>query len=99
MRAERNGRGSRRGQLWEDVETHGTTRRSDDNIATYSSKGPTAIDGLIKPDIVAPGNKVVSISQKDSTLYSNYPIDIVLPAGAKSVGMSYFKLSGTSIAT
>ena len=42
------------------LNTHGTVARSDDELTTYSSKGPTAIDGLIKPDIAAPGNKIVS---------------------------------------
>jgi hypothetical protein len=28
-------------------------------VASYSSKGPTLFDHLIKPDLVAPGNKIV----------------------------------------
>ena len=28
------------------------------SVATYSSRGPTAIDKVMKPDLVAPGNKV-----------------------------------------
>jgi serine protease AprX len=42
------------------INTHNTPMRSDDTLASYSSRGPTAIDGLIKPDLVAPGNKIVS---------------------------------------
>ena len=42
------------------LNTKGTARRSDDELATYSSKGPTLVDGLLKPDIAAPGNKIVS---------------------------------------
>ena len=42
------------------LNTKGTARRSDDVLATYSSKGPTLVDGLLKPDIAAPGNKIVS---------------------------------------
>ena len=34
----------------------GTPTRVDDLIASYSSKGPTAIDAIAKPDLVAPGN-------------------------------------------
>ncbi len=37
-----------------------TTSRSDDLIASYSSKGPTLIDHVVKPDLVAPGNIIVS---------------------------------------
>ena len=33
----------------------GTVTRSDDRITSYSSKGPTAFDHIVKPDIVAPG--------------------------------------------
>src|SRR5262245_6920375 len=39
------------------VNTRGTTFRSDDVMTTYSSRGPTA-DGLLKPDLLAPGNKI-----------------------------------------
>jgi serine protease AprX len=37
------------------MKTMGTPSRSDDLIATYSSKGPTLLDHVVKPDIVAPG--------------------------------------------
>jgi serine protease AprX len=37
----------------------GTTNRADDLVASYSSKGPTLIDHLVKPDIVAPGNCII----------------------------------------
>src|SRR5581483_10241984 len=43
------------------INTMQTNARSDDVMATYSSHGPTLVDGLIKPDIVAPGNKIVSL--------------------------------------
>src|SRR5580704_9865832 len=39
------------------MNTMGTPDRSDDVMTTYSSRGPTAIDHIVKPDIVAPGNK------------------------------------------
>ena len=32
-----------------------TVSRADDLIASYSSKGPTLIDHVVKPDLVAPG--------------------------------------------
>ncbi|MFY9647736.1 MAG: S8 family serine peptidase, partial [Terriglobales bacterium] len=38
----------------------GTPDRSDDIMTTYSSKGPTPIDHIVKPDLVAPGNQVIS---------------------------------------
>ncbi|MGE0447424.1 MAG: S8 family serine peptidase, partial [Vicinamibacterales bacterium] len=42
------------------LNTNGTPQRSDDVMASYSSKGPTR-DGLIKPDLVAPGHKVIGL--------------------------------------
>ncbi|MBI3924259.1 MAG: S8 family peptidase [Armatimonadetes bacterium] len=33
---------------------------SDDRVATFSSRGPTRIDDLVKPDVVAPGVKITS---------------------------------------
>lgn len=43
------------------------------NIATFSSKGPTA-DGRVKPDITAPGNVIVSsVSRFDSNYSSTSP--------------------------
>jgi serine protease AprX len=38
--------------------TQQTAARSDDTVATYSSRGPTLVDGTMKPDLVAPGNKL-----------------------------------------
>jgi hypothetical protein len=37
-----------------------TLSRGDDLMASYSAKGPTAIDHVSKPDLVTPGNRVVS---------------------------------------
>jgi subtilisin family serine protease len=50
--------------------TYGTDARADDTVATYSSRGPTRgyttdangvrhFDNLIKPDLVAPGYKII----------------------------------------
>lgn len=76
--------------------TMGTQTRVDDAIASYSSKGPTLVDHLVKPDLVAPGNRVVSLRVAGSTLDRNYSQFQVGPA----VGTArYFRLSGTSMAT
>ena len=55
------------------MKTEGTPTRTDDLVASYSSKGPTAIDHIVKPDLVAPGNNVVSLAAPNSTLASLYP--------------------------
>lgn len=68
-----------------------TLGRGDDQIASYSSKGPTLIDHFIKPDLVAPGNQVISVSTKgDSLLEKAFP--------ANKLGAAYFTLNGTSMA-
>src|SRR5712691_2699138 len=38
------------------MKTQGSPLRSNSLIASYSSKGPTLLDHVVKPDIVAPGN-------------------------------------------
>lgn len=47
--------------------------KSDDRIATYSSKGPTLIDHIVKPDLVAPGNRIASLLDSGSTLDVRFP--------------------------
>ena len=73
------------------MKTMGTYGREDDQIASYSSKGPTAVDHIVKPDLVAPGNRVVSDRGKfNNYLSSTYPQNVV--------ALNYFQLSGTSMA-
>ncbi|MCC6585986.1 MAG: S8 family peptidase [Bryobacterales bacterium] len=73
------------------LKTMNTPFRDDDVITSYSSKGPTAIDHILKPDIIAPGNLIVSTQGKGAqTLEVNYPANVV-PGG-------YFRISGTSVA-
>jgi serine protease AprX len=74
------------------LRTNGTVDSSDDYVAPWSSKGPTAIDHLVKPDLVAPGSKVVSLLAPNSALAQQYPERIVLGTGRSG----YFQLSGTS---
>ena len=84
------------------MKTEATYPRSDDLIASYSSKGPTYIDMTVKPDVVAPGNLVVSLLAPGSTLANTYPENIVGPSyySPSSSGTSqYMQLSGTSMAT
>jgi serine protease AprX len=76
----------------------GTARRSDDVIGSFSSRGPTWIDFAAKPDIVAPGVGIESLSDPRSTLYGL--LKPYLLNGTVSVGYKpYLSLSGTSMAT
>ncbi len=74
------------------LRTQGTADRSDDVVAPWSSKGPTVVDHLMKPDVVAPGSKVVSLLAPGSTLARQFPERQVLGSGRNG----YFQLSGTS---
>ena len=83
------------------MKTLATYPRTDDLIASYSSKGPTYIDMTVKPDIVAPGNLVVSLLAPGSTLSNAFPDNVVGPSYYQSGGQGpaeYFRLSGTSMA-
>src|SRR5437879_2176199 len=44
------------------MKTKGIPLRSDSLIASYSSQGHTLLDHVVKPDIVAPGHRVVSLN-------------------------------------
>ncbi|HET9697704.1 MAG TPA: S8 family peptidase [Terriglobales bacterium] len=81
----------------------GTGSRGDDLIATYSSKGPTVYDHIVKPDIVAPGNNVIStLASTSATLFtasSAVPTSTYLSNGTSSASSDYMMLSGTSMAT
>src|SRR5580704_8389949 len=81
----------------------GTPTRVDDLIASYSSKGPTAGDAVVKPDVVAPGNLLVSLEAPNSTLYNEFstnqvPYSYYVNGGSSASSSSYFTLSGTSMA-
>jgi serine protease AprX len=83
-----------------------TYDRTDDRIASYSSKGPSLIDNVVKPDIMAPGNQIISLLAKpDVTLAKQNPGNLVALSYYQSdkhgpaTSPAYFNLSGTSMAT
>jgi hypothetical protein len=76
----------------------GTVGRGDDTIALFSSRGPAAVDYLAKPDIVAPGVGIGSLSDPNSAFYtakSRY----LLGGTVSTSYLPYLSLSGTSMAT
>ena len=76
------------------INTRATGQRSDDVMATYSSRGPTRFDGVLKPELVAPGNKIVAPSAAGSYLATTYP-ERVSGYG----GNAYIEMSGTSMSS
>src|SRR6185369_4146806 len=87
--------------------TFGTNERSDDVVTSYSSRGPTRsywsdkwglkhYDNLIKPDLVAPGNKLIYAEALNNYLVTQNPS---LDAGVSTVDVRKMMfLSGTSMA-
>ena len=76
--------------------TMGTTDRSDDEMASFSSSGPTAYDFSAKPDLVAPGVGTVSLAVPGSTFYTT-KADYLLAGAVATAGKPYLALSGTSM--
>ena len=75
------------------INTQQTVIRSDDVMATYSSRGPTLIDGVLKPELVAPGSKIVGPVPGSAYLPTLLPERVT---GAEAE--TYMALSGTGLA-
>jgi serine protease AprX len=76
--------------------SNGSSSQSAETLTTYSSKGPTTYDHVVKPDLVAPGNDIVSLAAPGATLEAIYPSAFVTGNDGNN---DYFTLSGTSMAT
>jgi len=76
------------------LDTHGTSARTDDTVARFSSKGPTRFDLVLKPDLVAPGTRVVSAEAAGSYLATTSATRHVAGSGSTA----YMQMSGTSMA-
>ena len=75
---------------------HGTGDRSDDTMAVFSSRGPAAIDYPAKPDLVAPGVGIESLSDPASALYASNSA-YLLGGTVTASYLPYLSLSGTSM--
>jgi serine protease AprX len=71
----------------------GTVTRADDTLAPFSAWGTA--DSNAKPDLVAPGRRIVSIRVPGSVLDTLFPDHLVLARN----GSTYLRLTGTSMAT
>jgi serine protease AprX len=78
-------------------DTLGTAKRSDDGMAQFSSKGPTLIDHLLKPEIVAPGRGVVAaMSQENPYSAAQRPDRVVTSTAPGALQNAYYRYYGTS---
>ena len=75
-----------------------TADLTDDVMTTYSSRGPTALDRVAKPDIVAPGNRIVSLRSAGSYLDLLLPANRIAGDSTQPGVFEHFELSGTSMA-
>ena len=75
----------------------GTVTRHDDVMAHYSSRGPSAVDFEAKPDLVAPGTGMVSLSDPTSTMYVTKAA-YLMKGSVDTSYKPYLSLSGTSMA-
>ncbi len=72
------------------IDDQGTPGLGDDAVPSFSSHGPTAADGLAKPDVVAPGAHMISLRAPGSAIDTEFP---------NYIGTAYRRGSGTSMAT
>jgi serine protease AprX len=75
------------------TDDRGTIERGDDTLAWFSAWG--SADSNAKPDLVAPGRRLVSLRVPGSTLDTLFPDRVV----AARNGSTYFRLTGTSMST
>jgi serine protease AprX len=86
----------------------GTDPRNEDSVTTYSSRGPTRsfsvdsyglvhFDNIIKPDLVAPGNKIIAAEAIGNGLLKRY--SELETNKYSTTNMKLMYLSGTSMST
>jgi serine protease AprX len=72
---------------------------ADDYVSTFSSRGPTLMDHVLKPDLIAPGNRVVAAIPRNSKLADELPERIYNCTPHLLICNSrYLEISGTSMA-
>jgi len=76
----------------------GTIDRADDTIAAFSSRGPSAVDYRAKPDLVAPGVGIESLSDPNSAFYTTKAA-YLLSGTVPTSYLPYLSLTGTSMST
>jgi len=72
------------------IDDKGTNGLNDDVLPNFTGRGPTASDGLAKPDVVAPGAHIVSLAAPGASITTQFPSTMAAP---------YRRGSGTSMST
>ena len=85
-------------------DTGQTPSTTDDVMTNYSSFGPTLFDEYAKPDVVAPGNHLISLRALGSYIDVNFsfnqiPVSSYAPKAPAGTQTNYLSLSGTSAST
>jgi serine protease AprX len=86
------------------INDQGTPERADDWVTTYSSRGPSRLDHVVKPDLAAPGNRIIATRHPGSSLEmvlapeNRVPTSYYWQNPPNSVQTAYYQLSGTSMA-
>ena len=85
------------------TDTRQTKDLVDDVVCAYSSMGPTLYDEFAKPDLMAPGNRLVSLRERASYIDRTFPENVIpvadyAPSAPSRVKSNYLMLSGTSTA-
>jgi subtilisin family serine protease len=75
----------------------GTRNEQDDRQSAFSSRGPTK-DGFTKPDVLAPGRRVVSLRSATSQAAPIQP-DVDPGKSGKNPNNLYARMSGTSVSS
>jgi serine protease AprX len=77
---------------------HDTVDTADETVASFSSRGPTRFTLTAKPDILSPGNRIVSLRSLGSILDLQFPERRVSADPAHPEQVEHFEMSGTSMA-
>lgn len=70
----------------------GSMTINDDRIPVFSSRGPTRANGLMKPDVVSPGVRTISLRSPGSAIDNQFGSTAVVDG-------NYFRGTGTSMST
>jgi serine protease AprX len=72
------------------IDDEATNGIGDDTLPNFTGRGPTAADGIAKPDVVAPGAHLVSLAAPGAAITTQFPSSMAAP---------YRRGSGTSMST